>query len=238
MTIKCIAFDLDNTFWECDPLIVKAELKFYNWLETIHPEITQKFTNEALVAHRMSYIQERSDRHYNLTSLRKDWMRQVATETDGFLDGLSNKADIETDYIETGFQVFWQERNNVVFYDGVIDMLERLSQKYSLGVITNGNADVNFIGIGHYFDFAISSEMAGVAKPHEDIFHQAVALSGHSVENIVYVGDDPKCDVLGPQNIGMKALWYNPLLKPWPGGKTPAGVIKCHTDLEDKIGEL
>ena len=126
----------------------------------------------------------------------------------------------------------------VVFYDGVLEMLESLSQKYSLGVITNGNADVNFIGIGRFFDFAISSEAAGVAKPHEDIFHQAIRLSKHPVENIVYIGDDPRCDVLGPQKIGMRALLYNPSLKPWPGGKTPEGVFRRHDELEDKIRNL
>lgn len=235
MTIKCIAFDLDNTLWECDPLIIKAEQKFYFWLQSAYPQITKHFTEDALVAHRMSYIQARPELHYNLTSLRKNWMRQIAIEIGGIT---ADENEFEAAYVEAGFQVFWQERNNVVFYEGVIDMLDSLSQKYSLGVITNGNADVNFIGVGHYFDFSMSSEIAGVAKPHEDIFHQAMRLSDHAIENTVYIGDDPKCDVLGPQKIGMRALWYNPSLKPWPGGKTPAGVFRNHDELEDKIRNL
>jgi len=235
MTIKCIAFDLDNTLWECDPLIIKAEQKFYLWLQSAYPQITQCFTERELVAHRMSYIQARPELHYNLTHLRKDWMRQIASEIDGLTVDENN---FEVSYVEAGFQVFWQERNNVIFYDGVLDMLENLSRKYSLGVITNGNADVNFIGIGHFFDFSISSEMAGVAKPHGDIFHQAMNLSAYDIENTVYVGDDPKCDVLGPQSIGMRALWYNPTLKPWPGGQTPAAVFRKHDELEDKIRKL
>ncbi len=235
MTIKCIAFDLDNTLWECDPLIIKAEQKFHLWLQSAYPQITDNFTEEALVAHRMNYIQARPELHYDLTSLRKSWMRQVAIEIGGVT---ADENEFEAAYVETGFQVFWQERNNVIFYDGVLDMLKNLSQKYSLGVITNGNADVNFIGIGHFFDFSISSEVAGVAKPHKDIFHQAMQLSEHTLENTVYVGDDPKCDVLGPQSIGMRALWYNPTLRPWPGGKTPAAVFKNHHELEDKIRKL
>ena len=235
MTIKCIAFDLDNTLWECDPLIVKAEQKFYKWLDSTFPQITKNFSEKELVAHRMSFIQARPDRHYNLISLRKDWMRKVCDEIGGIT---ADENEFEAEYVEAGFKVFWQERNNVIFYDGVLDMLENLSQKYSLGVITNGNADVNFIGIGHYFDFSISSELAGVAKPHEDIFHHAIRLSEHGVENTVYVGDDPKCDILGPHKIGMRALWYNPSLKPWPGGKTPDGVFRKHDELADKIQKL
>ena len=55
---------------------------------------------------------------------------------------IKDEVTFEADYIEAGFQVFWHQRNNVIFYDGVLDMLANLSKKYSLGVITNGNADV------------------------------------------------------------------------------------------------
>ena len=228
-------FDLDNTLWECDPLIIRAEQQFYSWLKTIFPEITAKMSESELVSHRMAYMKSRPELHHNLTDLRKSWMRHLALEV---LGGMDKDDSFEADYIEAGFQVFWHERNNVIFYEGVMSMLESLAENYSLGVITNGNADVSYIGIGHFFDFSISSEKAGVAKPHEDIFHQAIKLSQHSVDNIVYVGDDPKCDILGPQKIGMRALWYNPRLKPWPGGKTPAGVFKHHAELEDKIRNL
>ena len=236
MTIKCIAFDLDNTFWECDPLIIKGEELFYQWLQEFYPQISDKLTADALVKHRMEYIQAQPHRHYDLTSLRKDWMRHIA-EHIGEINN-QDEEDFESNFVEKGFQVFWQQRNNVVFYDGVIPMLEKLSKKYSLGVITNGNADVNYIGIGDYFDFTLSSQDAGVAKPHEDIFLQALQLADSTIESTVYVGDDPKCDVIGPQNIGMRAIWYNPTLKPWPGGKIPAAVFQRHDELEDKISKL
>ena len=235
MTIKCIVFDLDNTLWDCDPVIIRAEQKFYQWLLIKYPQITEKFSQESLVEHRVSYMQTKADLHHNLTQLRKEWMYQVAFDV-GSLH--KNKSNFDSEFIEEGFNVFWQERNNVVFYEGALDMLERLSKRYSLGVITNGNASVDYIGIGHFFDFSLSSENAGVSKPHEDIFHQAIRLSNYQVENMLYVGDDPKCDVLGPQKIGMKAIWYNPKLIPWPGGKYPSGVIRKHSELEDKICQL
>lgn len=237
MEIKSVVFDLDNTLWDCDSLITKAESHFYQWLRKFYPEITNQFSEKALVDHRISYKQNEPDLHYDLTSLRKDWMRQVAIEVFGSALDLNSQSFTEK-YIEEGFQAFWIERNNVVFYDGVIDMLENLSQKYSLGVITNGNADINYIGIGHYFDFSLSSEQAGVSKPHADIFHQAMKLSKYSLEDSIYIGDDPKCDVLGPQAIGMRALWYNPNLKPWPGGQVPTGVFRNHYELQDKISNL
>jgi len=236
MTIKCIAFDLDNTLWDCDSLIVKAEQHFYAWLKDVFPQITSKMTESELVEHRMAYMQNYPELHHNLTILRKNWMRQIAEEIGGI--SFKDETTFVAEYIEAGFHVFWHQRNNVIFYDGVLDMLESLSKKYSLGVITNGNADVNYIGIGDFFDFSLSSQEAGVAKPHEDIFYQAMRLSDYEIEDTVYVGDDPKCDIIGPQNIGMKAIWYNPKLKPWPAGKTPAAVFQKHHELEDKISNL
>lgn len=235
MTVRCIIFDLDNTLWDCDSLIVRAEEQFYLWLQSEYPQISNQYEPADLLLHRMDYFKTRPDQLHNLTALRKDWMRQLAVDV-GIT--VTNEQHFEMNFIEKGFQVFWAERNKVVFYDGVMEMLESLSQQYSLGVISNGNADIDFIGIGHFFDFTMSSEIAGVSKPHEGIFHKAMQLSKYTLEDSVYVGDDPKCDVLGPQNIGMRALWYNPTLKPWPGGKTPAAVFKSHNELEDKISKL
>ncbi len=236
MTIRCIAFDLDNTLWECEPLIIKAEQHFYAWLESVYPKITNKMSESDLVSHRMHFMQARPEMHHNLTALRKDWMRHMVEEFSG--ETITDKVTFEAEFIEVGFNVFWHQRNNVVFYEGAIAMLENLSKKYSLGVITNGNADVDYIGIGEYFDFKMSSEVAGVAKPHEDIYQKALKLCDYAIDETVYVGDDPKCDIIGPQNIGIKSIWYNPSLKPWPSGKTPAAVFQHHHELEDKINNL
>ena len=227
MTIKCIAFDLDNTLWAVNPVIAKAEQGFYEWLNSYYPKITQKYSSEALVQNRMDYMHTRPDSHHNLTELRKSWMRILADEV-GY----------DHSYVEPGFDIFWTARNEVTFYDGALDMLEQLSKKYSLGVITNGNADVHKIGVGHLFDFSISSEHAGVSKPHKDIFHQAMELSDYEFHQTVYVGDDPKRDVIGAQQVGIKAIWYNPTMLPWPGGQTPAAVFQYHHQLEDKILNL
>lgn len=236
MTIKCIAFDLDNTLWDCDSLIINAEKYFYKWLSDTCPKITNRMSESKLVAHRMEYMQAKPELHHNLTKLRKLWMSQIFDEY--VSDEVVDKETFNAEFIETGFHVFWHQRNNVVFYDGVLEMLDKLSSNYSLGVITNGNADVNYIGVGDYFDFTMSSEKAGIAKPHEDIFYKAMQLSDHSFDETVYVGDDPTCDVIGPQKLGIQAIWYNPNLKPWPAGKTPAAIFQHHDELEDKISNL
>ncbi len=227
MTIRCIAFDLDDTLWECHPVIQRAEQKFYDWLESYYPKISRKYSAASLIEHRIAFMQTNQDNKHDLTWLRKRWMEKLAAEV-----GYDNTL------VEPGFEVFWLARNEVTLFDGALEVLESLSRNYSLGVISNGNADVHHIGIGHLFDFVLSSEQAGVSKPHPDIFHQALSMASHPLHETVYIGDDPVRDIHGAHNAGMKAIWYNPKLTPWPGGKTPDAVIRSLAELEDKIEKI
>lgn len=231
MTIQCIAFDLDDTLWECHPVIEHAEHRFYEWLQSYYPKISQKYSEADLITHRMTFMHSNPDNRHDLTTLRKQWMMQLANEV-----GYDLKQD--KSFVENGFEVFWLARNEVTFFDGTLMHLEALSARYSLGVISNGNADVNHIGVGHLFDFVLSSEDAGIAKPHPDIFNQALKLSKTEKHETVYVGDDPKRDILGAHGAGIHAIWFNPSLKPWPGGQVPTAVIQHLDQLEDKIRSL
>ena len=234
MTIRCIAFDLDDTLWECHPVIERAEHRFYEWLQSYYPKISQKYSEADLITHRMAFMHSHPDNRHDLTTLRKQWMRQLANEV-GY--DLSQNAQARS-FVENGFEVFWLARNEVTFFDDTLVHLEDLSTRYSLGVISNGNADVHHIGVGHLFDFVLSSEIAGVAKPHPNIFEQALKLAQTNKNETVYVGDDPKRDILGAHGAGIHAIWFNPSLKPWPGGQTPTAIIQHLDQLEDKISKL
>ena len=224
MTIQCIAFDLDDTLWACQPVIQRAEKQFYEWLKEVYPNLCDKYSEEQLIEHRIAFMHAALDYRHDLTYLRKQWLKTLADEE-----------GVDYSRIDEAFQVFWLARNEVTFYDGTLDILKHLSKHYSLGVISNGNADVHHIGVGHLFDFTLSSETAGVAKPDKAIFHQAQQLAGVDLDEMIYVGDDPKRDIIGAQNAGIKAIWFNPTLKPWPGGPAPFAVIQHLAALEDII---
>ena len=224
MSIRCITFDLDDTLWEVGPVIARAECVFYTWMQQQCPRITQTFSPEALVAHRHAYFAEFPQQRHDLTALRTRWLEVICAEF-----GYSRAQAHE------GFRVFWEHRNAVTLFDEVESVLQSLKERYRMGVITNGNACVEHIGIDHYFDFVVSSERAGVAKPNADIFHLAMSHAGDAAHEIVHVGDDPKNDVLGASAVGMRAVWYNPRCKPWPGGQTPDAVITTLSELGDAL---
>ena len=55
---------------------------------------------------------------------------------------------------------------------------------------------------------AISSDV-GFIKPHPEIFRRALAQSGLSADEVVFVGDTYQQDILGAKRAGMKTVWLN-----------------------------
>ena len=105
-------------------------------------------------------------------------------------------------------------------------VLGKLGERYAIGAITNGNADVHRIGIGHHFDFVVTPAEAGAAKPDSTIFEFALNAAGASPASVVHVGDDPIRDVAGAAAIGLRTVWMNPDGSPWPGEGRPDAEIR------------
>ncbi|HFD86783.1 MAG TPA: HAD family hydrolase, partial [Gammaproteobacteria bacterium] len=204
--IKCITFDLDDTLWECKPVIHRAEAKFYEWLGHHHPKVTRRYSYEALIQSRIAYMQANQHQAFDLTRLRKNWLAQIVAET-----GASSEV------VEAGFQVFWKARNQVDLFEGVRDTLQQLGSHFILGSITNGNADIHQVGLGDIFDFSVTAAEAGVAKPEKAIFQRAADKADVALNKVLHVGDDSDRDVIGALHSGAMAAWVTPEEQPqWP----------------------
>ncbi len=118
---------------------------------------------------------------------------------------------------EAGFAVYLAARQQVTLFDDVHPTLEQLADRYTLGVLTNGNADVQTIGLADYFRFALNAEQLGVGKPDPTPFREALRLTGIPAEATVHVGDNPVDDVQGAQRAGIRAVWFNPCSIPGRG---------------------
>ncbi|HSS64782.1 MAG TPA: HAD family hydrolase [Gammaproteobacteria bacterium] len=221
MAIRLITFDLDDTLWECASVISAAEHVFYGWLGRHYPRITQRLEPEALVHHRRTFFKTCEALSHDVTSMRKQWLKKLAREF-----------EYPEDLVEPGFRVFWEHRNAVTLFDDASDLLPELKQSYTVGAITNGNADVHYIGVGHLFDFVVNAAEAGAAKPSPVIFNQALQHAGISADDAVHVGDDPVTDVRGANEAGMRTVWFNPERGPWPSGPRPDAEIASLPDLK------
>ncbi|MBN7818580.1 pyrimidine 5'-nucleotidase [Bowmanella yangjiangensis] len=98
---------------------------------------------------------------------------------------------------------------------GARELLDALSGKATLGIITNGftrmqqmRLDSN--GVSEHFHHLVISEQIGVAKPHKGIFEHTLALLGNPPKDqVLMVGDNPHADVLGGLNAGIHTCWLN-----------------------------
>jgi putative hydrolase of the HAD superfamily len=92
--------------------------------------------------------------------------------------------------------------------------LEQLSRGYSLGLLTNGAADLQRrkiagAGIGEYFDEVGISGETGFAKPDPRAFELLLSRLGSTAERSIMIGDRLSTDIQGAQAAGMRAVWVN-----------------------------
>ena len=216
MAVTCITFDLDDTLWESESVLANAETKLYEWIERTCPDIAQAHSYDALAAHRQAHYASIPEIRHDLTRARLLWLESLLQEW-GYGSMLA----------EAGFRVFREHRNAVTLFDGVTRVLGALGERYAVGAITNGNADVHRIGIGHHFDFVVTPAEAEAAKPDSAIFEYALNAAGAPPESVVHVGDDPVRDVAGAAALGLRTVWMNPEGRPWPQAEWPDAEIRA-----------
>jgi putative hydrolase of the HAD superfamily len=99
-------------------------------------------------------------------------------------------------------------------FDGANEVVELLSKKYQLHIITNGFKQVqhkklNNCGLKNYFKTITTSEEAEANKPHQKIFDHAFMLSKAKPDNSLMIGDNPFADMSGAINAGMDCILFN-----------------------------
>jgi len=220
-SIRAITFDLDDTLWDIWPIIVRAEQRLHDWLAQYYPLIPERFT--ALELRQLCDEVSAAKPHvsHDRTLLRKEALGLAALRT-GY-------ADFQVD---AAFEIFFAARNDVIFFEEVLSVLERLSQRYTLGALTNGNADIQLVGLSHVFDFAINAVAVGAAKPEPAMFEAACRHLKLPPEQILHVGDDPYHDVQGAAQVGLRTVWVNRTQRDWPSGLRADAEIRTLEELD------
>jgi len=207
--LQLVCFDLDNTLWHVEPVLVRAERETWRWLVERVPELAVAVDAAWIRAKRDALLRERPDYVHDLTALRRDAMRHTLLAA-GVPEG--DAATVARDAME----VFLELRNQVVFFPDVLDTLERLHRRYMLAALSNGNADLARIGAGGLFDIVLSAESVGRAKPDPAMFQRALERAQVKACRAVHVGDHPEHDVRAARCAGLHAVWANPLGLPRP----------------------
>ncbi len=223
--IRAVAFDLDNTLWDAEPVIERAEVRLLEWLKEHYPRIPERVSLQEMRAARQQLAAEEPHRAHDLTYLRTAALARHAREC-GYDESVA----------ELAFEVFIAARHELEVFEDVPVALERLRERYVLGSLTNGNADLRRIGLSDYFMVSLSPRDTGVAKPHPAGFARLAEELGVRPQEILYVGDDPFLDVEGARSAGLRTAWMNRRGAPWPADLAEADLVV--TDCRELLRRL
>jgi putative hydrolase of the HAD superfamily len=196
--VRAITLDLDDTLWPFAPIGVRIERVLDDWLREHSPATAEQFPVERMRAVRDAVFAAHPQHKHDLSLLRRMTLEHALRESG---------ADLAL--LEPAYETFYAARNQVEYYPDALPALERIAARLPVAAVTNGNADLQRIGLGHLFAHQIHSREHGAAKPEASIFHAACERLGVPPGEVLHVGDHIEMDVIGAARAGLRSCWIN-----------------------------
>jgi putative hydrolase of the HAD superfamily len=202
--IQAITLDLDDTLWPFAPIGARIDQVLYDWMLQHSPATAAMYPVAAMRELRERSFHANPQLHHDLSALRRLTLHE-ALENSG--------ADLAL--VEPAYEAFYAARNQVEFYPDALDALARIAAKVPVAALSNGNADLQRIGLAHHFSFQLGSREHGAAKPAASIFHAACERLGVAPSHVLHVGDHAEMDVVGAMQAGLRGCWINREAHAW-----------------------
>ena len=200
---KHIFFDLDHTLWDFDKnsaFAFEIIFKKYN-LEVSVVEFLEHYIPRNHHYWKLYQVSQISIEHLRFYRLKDVFDKLGFSITDEMIHQISE------DYIT-------HLPDSNLLFDGAVEVLNYLKENYHLHIITNGFGEVQGrklrnSKIDHFFQTITNSEMAGVKKPHPNIFEFALSLANASKEESIMIGDSLEADIDVALSFGIDAIYFN-----------------------------
>lgn len=207
MPIKHVFFDLDHTLWDFEYNAERAYevcltnhdinigvQKFMSVYRSINHAYWKKYRENKVTKEELQYGRLKEAFDAVEISVSDDKINRIAKE----------------------FLVELPKFNQL--FDGSLEILDCLKEKYTLHIITNGFNEVQHpklvnSGLFDYFEEIITAESVGVRKPDPKIFHYALSKANAKACESIMIGDSYEADIQGAMNVGMKTIFFTPSTK-------------------------
>ena len=204
--ITHVFFDLDRTLWDFEKSAKQTFEEIYDHYKLYNKGIPS--VKEFHIAYTIH--NNRLWDQYRKNEIKKEVLRSLRfkltlKDFDIIDDALSE--EIGDDYIRIS-------PLKVNLFPYAIEILDYLFTLYKLHIITNGFSEVQTTklrtsGMNKYFTKIITSEEAGVKKPHPDIFKFAFEKTGASPAESIMIGDDYEVDIIGAKEVRMAQIFVD-----------------------------
>jgi HAD superfamily hydrolase (TIGR01549 family) len=207
MQVEAVLFDLFDTLL----LLESSETYYSPSLRKLHEFLTKNGVNVPFADFSRVYFEVR-DKFYSESrkSLEEPHFNVRVSQT---LKILGYKFDASNAVVTGATKAFAEEFMHYVSLDAEAhDVLQRLHEKYKLGLISNfaipecGWALLNKFGLKRFFDIVIISGEINKRKPSPEIFEKALKALDVKASRAVFVGDMLDLDVMGPKSVCMKTI--------------------------------
>lgn len=229
--LKLITLDLDNTLWNVTPTLINAEKILARWINDQLPQAMKFYEKDNLLSLRRQFCLENPEQKKFPTNIRKYVLEKC------FLQAGEEDQQAK-EYAEKAFSVFIKERNAVTLFPETLSILQHLSNQFPIIALTNGNADLNIIGIDHYFTAHFSAESTGKAKPDTTMFEEALRTVDCSPEETLHIGDHPKEDIEAASAMGLHTIWFNENKKHQSTSCRPTVEIHSLSQLINEVDKI
>ncbi|AZR74335.1 hypothetical protein BBF96_13610 [Anoxybacter fermentans] len=197
-----VIFDLDDTLLDHSGAVQAAILEFYR-----SHKVLQRISEEEFLYH----WHKESERFYQLYLQGKySFKDQRIYRVKSIFAMVGKEIDDERAWVYFSEYLKYYQNNWRCFSD-VDGCLRSLQGRYRLGILSNGDGEqqrnkLNCMGLYGKFDLMVFSGDVGVAKPSPEIFQVLLKKAGLSPEQVVYVGDDLKTDILAAIEVGINGI--------------------------------
>jgi 2-haloalkanoic acid dehalogenase type II len=151
--------------------------------------------------------------------------------------------ELDEESLERSFyELFLNRFDKIKFFHEVPSILENLSKKYKLALLSNTEA-FHFkeisqqLKLENYFDGLFPSFKIQKIKPDPDAFKIILSYFQVSPEETLMVGDSIRSDVGGAQNLNIHSCWVNREKKK-PKKVNPEFEITSFTELPNILSKI
>ncbi len=207
MAPKWIFFDLDDTLFDFSSASLISLRKLYQ--ET--PEIQTRFSSpEAFIdeyhIHNKRMWQLHESGQISADFLKPERFRLTVAPDREDEDTRKAMRTINDRYL-------WHLGECNAQMEGAKQLLEELSKKHLIGVLTNGFTEVQYrklrsTGLDRYIQRMVISDEIGIQKPDSRLFRHAEQETGATPESTIMIGDNPDNDIQGALDAGWKAIYF------------------------------
>lgn len=221
--ITTIVFDADGTLWDFEGVMHHAMGIVLSRLEWRIPSILGHLSVDGMLALREEVAVElKKERGWTHEYIRFESFRRTMA-TVGIVDDTLAREMTDL-YLKHRFE-------DIKLFDDVVPVLNVLQDRYTIGLLTNGNTEPDRCGLSGRFGFTVFSQEYGFEKPDPRLFEAAIQRAGCRRDQIVNVGDSLETDVDGAKRAGVAAIWLNRKGKRNNTGVEPDYEITSLTEL-------